>query len=252
MSERGVESPGVRGDPVAPSRRPGPPARRGGNPWQVVAIIAIVAATAGWTAAGILAFREPSTAAVESPTDSFDPNATDDSSIPPVADTHDAPELEAFLPTELNGNALQLQSWDGSGVLTDDTWSASMTSFLTAAGKKPADLRVAQAYDPNEAIDASIGLYRVDGVAAGPLRDALIAAWKGDYPDMKVSEVTLGGKTVTKAEFGQDAPNSFMYLRDDMVYDIETADDAIATAALAALPASGASSAPAVSASPAP
>ena len=100
MSERGVQPPGVQGDPIAPSRRPGPPARRGGNPWQVVAIIAIVAATAGWTAAGILAFREPSTAAVESPTDSFDPNATDDSSIPPVADTHDAPELEAFLPTE--------------------------------------------------------------------------------------------------------------------------------------------------------
>jgi hypothetical protein len=223
-----------------------------------LAIVALVAATAGWTTVAVLALRSPTTAAAPSPAASIDPNPTDEESIPPVADTHDAPELESLVPTQLNGTALQVQSWNGEGILTDDAWSTSMTAFLTKAGKAPADLHVAQAYDPDQALDVSVGVYRASGVGAAALRDALVAAWKGDYPDMKVTQVTLGGKQVTKGDFGADTISSYLYLRDDVVFDIETSDEAIATAALAALPAPGASRAPAsgapstVPASPAP
>lgn len=251
MRERGVQSRRVRPGPVVPPRRPGPPPRRSdGNFWQVLAIVALVAATAGWTTVGVLVLRPGPSAEAEVPIESFDPEATEDSEVPPVADTHDAVELESLLPATLNGTALVAQSWDGDGLLTDDPWSTSMTAFLTAACKLPVDLHVAQSYDPNSALDASIGVYKVDGVDATALSDALIAAWKGDYPEMTVSQVKVGGKDVTKGDFGEDTITSYLYVRGDVVYDVESSDEEIATAALAALPEPDASAAPATSGSP--
>ena len=245
MRERGVQSRRVKQDRVDPVRRPGPPPRDGGNFWQVLAIVALIAATAGWTTVGVIALRPSSpVTALASPSDSFDPNASIDSSVPPAVDTHDAPELEAYLPAVLTGTPLVSQSWSGDGILTDDAWSTSMKAFLTTAGKTSTDLRVGQAYDPNQALDVSIGVYRVAGVQATPLRDALVTAWKGDYPDMTVTQVTLGGKAVTKGGFGQDTASSYLYMRGDLVFDIETTDEKIATAALAALPVPGAPGAP--------
>ena len=56
-----------------------------------------------------------------------------------------------------------------------------------------------------------------------------------------MTTATLAGKEVTKADFGQDAIASYLYLQGDDVFDIETSDEALATAALAALPKPGAS-----------
>ncbi len=255
MRERGTQSRRVRPGPVVPHGRPGPPPQRSagnGNFWQVLAIVALVAATAGWTTVAVLALRPgPSADTALAPVGkSFDPEATDDTEAPPIADTHDALELESLLPAKLNETALQPQSWDGDGLLTDDPWSLSIAAFLAAACKVPADLHVAQAYDPNQVIDAAVLAYKVDGVAATALRDALIAAWKGDFPEMTVSEVTVGGKDVTKGEFGEDTITSYLYVNGDVVYDIESSDEAIATAALAALPEGGAAPDPATSAQP--
>ena len=244
VRERGVQSRRVNAGKVEAVRRSDLPPQGGSNFWQVLAIVALIAATAGWTTVGVIALRAPSSAALGSPTDSFDPNASEDLSVPPVAETHDAPDLEALLPTAINGTTLEIQSWTGDGILTDDAWSTSVTAFLTTQGKTPADLAVAQGYDPNQVLDGSVGVYRATGVAATALRDALVAAWKGDYPDMTITQVTLGGKEVTKGGFGADTASSFLYIRDDVVFDIESTDEAIATAALAALPLPGASGAP--------
>jgi hypothetical protein len=252
VRERGVQSRRVRPGQVEPVRRPGPPrGPSGGNFWQVLAIIALIAATAGWTTVGVLALRPGPSAEAEIPEESIDPFASEDAEEPSFADTHDAVELEPLLPTTLSGTALQLQSWDGDGVMTDDAWSMSMTAFLTATCKVPADLHVAQSYDPNQ-IDGSISVYKVDGVDPTALRDALIAAWKSDYPEMKVTEVDLDGKDLTKGDFGDDTAASYLYVRDDVVYDIESSDETIATTALAALPEPRASAAPPASASDGP
>jgi hypothetical protein len=255
VRERGTQSRRVRPGPVEPHRRPGPPPqqRSGGNSnfWQVLAIVALVAATAGWTTVAVLALRPDPSAVAEAPIEeSFDPEATDDTEVPPVADTHDAPELEALLPSTLSGAALTAQSWDGGGYLVDDPWSASMTAFLAAACKTPADLHVAQSYDPNQGIDALLYVFKVDGLEGAAVRDALLAAWKGDYPDMTVSQVELGGKQITKGEFGEDV-HSYLYVSGDYVFDIETADESLAAEVLAGLPAPSGSPEPASSASPA-
>lgn len=252
MRERGVQSRRVRPGPVEPARRPGPPpGPSNGNFWQILAIIALIAATAGWTTVAVLALR-PASPEAQAPVESFDPNASDGSEVPPVADTHDAVAMEALLPTTVSGTALQIQSWNGDGVLADDPWSTAMSAFLTSSCKTPADLHLAQGYDANEALDISIGVYTVDGVAPTTLRGALIEAFKGDSPDMKVSQVTLGGKEITKGDFGPDVPTSYLWVQEDAVYDIESSDEAIATAALAALPTPPASASPGASDSSAP
>jgi len=258
VRERGVQSRRVRPGSVGPASRKGPPTPTRGNIWQAIAIVAIIAATAGWTTVAVLALR-PATGAVAeaSASDVADASASDDtSSEPPVADTHDAVEMEALLPTLVSGTTLQTQSWTGDTILGDDTFSTAMTKFLTDAGKKSEDMRVAQAYDPAQTLDVTVTAYRVPGVKATAIRDALIAAWKVDYPDLKVTDVTLAGKQGTKADFGQDAIASYLFLQDDVVFDIETGDQTLATAAVAALPkpgsipAGGASARPSTSPAP--
>jgi len=246
VRERGVQSRRVKAGPVGPARRPAPPSRGGGNLWQALAIVALIAATAGWTTVAVLALRPSGTVV---PTDSTAPNAAADASDPPDVPSHDVPDLEAVLPTALNGTALDVQSVTGDdGLIGGDEWSTAMTKFLTSVAKQPADLGYAFASDPAASVDVSIGAYQVTGVEAPPLRDALIEGWKGLAPTVKISQVTLGGKEVTKGDDGTDYPFSYLYVRDNVVYEIYTSDESVATAALAALPVPGA---PAASHSPA-
>jgi len=246
VRERGVQARRARadGDPLTPV-----PAASGGRFWRNLAVIALIAATAGWTTVAVIALRPPSAAvAVASPSD--EPLPSDDASLEPPIESHEVDELEALLPATLNGTSLTRESWTGETILGDDNWSTSLTSFLTKAGKAPTDLQASQAYDPAGSLDLSAGAFRVAGVKATDLRDAMIGAWKGDYPDLKVSSTTIGGLQVTTGDFGDGSVNTYWYVRDDVVFDIETGDAAIAKAALAALPAAGAPLGPSPSASP--
>ncbi len=249
MRERGVQSRSVRPGPVEPNQRPDPAPGSGTNVWQVIAIIALLVATAGWTTVAVIAIRPAAQATVATPLPSDDPNAVDPSAVDPSAppDSHDAPALEALLPTQLSGAVLDVQSWNGDAWLALDP---SLTDFLKTAGKTSTDLTVAQAYDPTGVFTGTMGIYKVTGVEPAMLRDALLAAWKGDSTDLKVSTVKIAGKDVTKGDFGPDINASFLYLRDGAVYDIETSDEAVVAAALAAIGNPGASGAPASSAAP--
>jgi hypothetical protein len=252
VRERGVQSRRVR-DSKEAAHGSGP-GSRGTNAWQAIAIIALLAATAGWTTVAVIALRGSNTGsgapvAESSDSPSDDPNAVDEESAPPVADTHDAPDLEAALPIAVNGVDLQTQSVTGSGLLTDDEWSTTVTKFLTDAGKTAADLQFAQAYDADQSIDGSFEVYRVAGIEGTKLRDALINAWKGDFPDLKLTDVTVGGQKMLRGEFDADTPASYLYVRGDEVFDIWTNDEKIAAAGIAALPAPGASRPPRPSAS---
>lgn len=237
-------NPGAGPDTRPPAPRMTPPrSSRGAGYWPAIAIIAIVVATAGWTTVAVMALNQSSPeAAVQSQEplssddslSSFDDtgaNASDaNSSDAPVDDSHDVPELEKLLPTQIAGVALTAQSWTGDSLLSDgDPWSDSITKFLTSVGKTPTDLTAAQAFDSTESTDNSVGVFRLAGIATDKLRDAMIAAWKDSYPEIVVSTVKLDGTEVTKGDFGQDAINSYWFIKDDVVYDIETSDEAVAT-----------------------
>jgi hypothetical protein len=216
-----------------------PPSRSSLNLWQAIAIIALIAATAGWTTAIVLATRQPSVAeASASPPDVGGDVPSDEETAPPVADTHDAPRLEALLPTAMQDTPLQVESWTGNAILNDDAYSDSLRSFLNGQAKAADDLLEAQAYDPTAGLDFSIAVYQLPGVAPDKLRDALIAAWKVDPEVSKVpvSTVTIDGKTVTRMDFPEDTADSYLYVRDDVVFDIETSDETLVTKAIQGLP----------------
>lgn len=247
MRERGVQARRARAaDGELP---PTPPRASGLRFWQVLAVVALIAAIAGWTTVAAIALRPaPAPEALASPTDAPAPTdelaPTDDASLEPAVESHEVADLEALLPAELNGTSLTRESWTGDTILGDDSWSSSVTTFLTTAGKTAADLQASQAYDSSGALDLSAGAFRVAGLDAAALRDAMIEAWKGDYPDLKVAHTTIGGLALTTGDFGEGAVNSYWYVRDGVVFDIETSDPLVAQAAFAALPAAGASPAP--------
>ena len=240
-----------------------PSSRSSLNLWQAIAIVALIAATAGWTTAIVLATRQGTVAeASASPTDDTGDIPSDGDTAPPVAETHDAPQLEALLPTTIQDpttkqdTALQIESWNGTAILNDDAYSDSLRSFLNGQEKTADQLLEAQAYDGTAALDFSVAVYQLAGVAPDKLRDALIAAWKVD-PDVSsvpVSTVTIDGKTLTKMDFPEDTADSYLYVRpeDGVVFDIESSDVAIVTKALQELPKAGSTPRPSTSGSGSP
>ena len=240
MQDRDPSSRRVVGGSVEPvsGRDTRPPGGR--DFWQVLAIVALIVATAGWTTVAVLATREPAAVVGNAPEATFDPNTGQDGSPEPIELTHDAPALEALLPAELDGTPLEIQSWTGDALLADDPWSTSITTFLSGYGKIPADLEVAQGHDATQVLEGSIGVYRATGIPGTAMRDALLAAWKGDFTDMTVEQLTLSGVEITKGGFGPDTAASYLYVRGELVYDIETTDDVVASAALASLVEGGA------------
>lgn len=250
MRERGVQYRRVR---ETEDGRPARPPDGGLRFWQVLAVVGLIAATAGWTTAAVLALRPssgPAVVAEASPSDEVLPS--DEPSLEPPVESHAAADLEALLPADVNGTSLTRESWTGDTFLGDDSWSTSITSFLTTAGKTVADIQASQAYDATGTLDLSAGAFRVAGVGGTELRDAIIAAYKGDYPDLKLSKKTIGGLEVTNGDFGDGSVASYWYVRDNVVFDIETSDPAIAEAAFAALPAPGTTGATAAPSSIAP
>jgi len=249
VRERGVQSRRVSESKEA-ARRPAPTSSAT-NTWQIIAIIALLAATAGWTTVAVIALRGPSTpAAVTDATESPDPADLVDPSEEPEVIPHDAPELEAVLPTTVNGVALQTKSAAGADLITEDAYGESLKAFLTSVGKAPADLHWAQAIDDAGALDGVFNVWSVAGVDGTKLRDTLVEAWKADYPDLKVTDVTVDGQAMQSVVFDTETPPSYLYVRGEQFYDIWTGDAKIAAAGIAALPAPGASGAPAASAAP--
>jgi hypothetical protein len=243
VRERGVQA--RRAREADGDRRPRPP-DNGLRFWQVLAVVGLIAATAGWTTAAVIAFRPSATPPVVAEASPSEEEAvpSDDASLEPPIESHQAADLEALLPANVNGTSLTRESWTGDTVLGDDNWSTSITTFLATAGKTAADLQASQAYDAAGTLDLSAGVFRATGIAGTALRDALIAADKGDYPDLKVADTTIGGLAVKTGDFGEGSVETYWYVRGDVVFDIETGDPSIAQAALAALPEPGASAAP--------
>jgi hypothetical protein len=249
VRERGVQSRRVSESKEA-ARRPAPTSSAT-NTWQIIAIIALLAATAGWTTVAVIALRGPSApAAVADATESPDPADLEEESEPPEVIPHDAPELEAVLPTTVDGVALQSKSAAGADLITEDAYGEALRAFLTSVGKAPEDLHWAQAIDEAGALDGVFNVWRVAGVPGTKVRDTLIEAWKADYPDLKVTDVTVDGQSMQSVIFDTETPPSYLYVRGEQFYDIWTGDPKIAAAGIAALPAPGGSAAPGASAAP--
>ena len=141
-----------------------------------------------------------------------------------------APELEAVMPTDIGGTPLTIQSNSATEIFGDDPSSRALGARIRAIGGTLEELQVAQAYDDTGSILASIVGFRLPDADGAKLRAAIVETWLSAGNDgVTTSTVELGGKSLTKIDYGDDGTVEYVYGKDDYVIVIDTSDVAIAT-----------------------
>ncbi len=181
---------------------------------------------------GTIAAGAPDAGLSEEPSDGELPSDEAGASESPAA-----PELEAAIPATIGDVALQTDSVTGVDVLGDDPGARAITAALRADGHTPADLLVAYASDETGASDLSITALAVDGMGEKALRKLVLEAWlPSTTAGVTTAPVTVGGRAVTKVDYGDQGPLDYVLSNDGKVFIVSTADAALAAEALKALP----------------
>jgi hypothetical protein len=157
-----------------------------------------------------------------------------------------APELEAMLPRTIGDTTpgaspgatvtLTIDSASATDVFGQDPSSRALAARIRSLGKTLDDLQVAQAFDETGAVDVAILGFRLPGADGAKLRAAILETWLSSTAEgVKTTTPTLGGKQVTKVDYGDGSAFEYVYAKGDVVIDIETSDEAIATEVIAGL-----------------
>jgi hypothetical protein len=194
---------------------------------------------AGLSSAGSTAVRPSPTIRTPVPIPSSDvgsPSAAA-SDGPAPTPVHAVPDLEAMVPKVVGGTTLTTQSTLGTaGLGSDPAIQDALVSFLSKLGKAPADLQAAEGYDDSGLSDLGVFAYRVSGVTGAALRQAIIDSYvAADPSSTTTAPATIGGKQVTHISYGSGGSDDYVYVKGDVVFDVATADPALANKALAAI-----------------
>jgi len=201
------------------------------GPADLAAITRAVAAAMGDETAAGTAGAQPTDEALGSE----EPGGSGEASGEP-APSSVAPELEAKLPKSAGGTPLTVQSASADTIFGTDPNSRALSARIRAMGAQLSDLQIAQAYDDTGTIDLSIIGFRLPGKDGAALRAAVIETWlSADVAGVTKSEVTLGGKKMTKIDYGDEGTTEYVYSSADYVIVIDTSDTAIATEVAAAI-----------------
>ena len=236
MQERGTQFRAARVRPGGDEQGPPRPDRF----WSIVAIVAIVLATAGWTTTGVLLLtgRADSAGALFASAEPTDEAAipSDLASEPDDVSSHEAPALEALLPATLEGTPLSSQSWTGENVfLPQDPWSTAMRAFVAKKQLDVAGFSIARTQDPDGGLDLTIDALQLTGTTPATLMEGMTAAFTAADDSFKTAPTTIAGKKVWKGVSTQTTLLSFWLPGNGVVFDVETEDAALATAAIRAL-----------------
>jgi hypothetical protein len=115
-----------------------------------------------------------------------------------------------------------------------NAFSEVLKGILARAGKTPADLSFANAQDPTGALGVEVGAFRVRGLGAPKLRDAIVRSSRPNAPGLAVTSAVVGGKRVTKVVYASGA-TLYLYPNRDVVYYVGTQNAALAARILARL-----------------
>jgi hypothetical protein len=150
---------------------------------------------------------------------------------------HAAPALEAALPDSAAGVKLSRASFLGTDVLSTDAPSKALTAAITALGRKPADLSIAEGFDASGARDWYVDVFELRGVSGNALGTAIRSAWIGaGASNVTSTSSTIGGKRVTRLDRGSGAAPDTVYVHGSRVWDVSSSDPAVVSAVLAKLP----------------
>ena len=156
-----------------------------------------------------------------------DAGASDDlaSDIP---EAHDAADLEALLPKTVAGATLTSQSTKGLNGLGDDSATQALVARLKSLGKSADDVEIAEAYDPNGAVDADIVAFRVKGLGSAALLDALTQSWlAAGASGVTTTQQTIAGRKVTVIDYGDGSSADYVWEQGDAVIDLVTSDPTV-------------------------
>ena len=153
-----------------------------------------------------------------------------------------APELEAVLPTSIVDRTaagspppeipLTVFSSSATEIFGQDPGSRALAARVRALGGTVEQLQIAQAYDETGSIDLSIIAFRLPKVDLAKLRSAILETWLGATAEgVKQTTLTLGGKSLTKVDYGDGATTVYVYAKNDYVVVLDTSDLDIATQA---------------------
>ena len=157
--------------------------------------------------------------------------------VPAFSFPSEVKDLEARLPSQVNGVTLVKYSWNGPDFLASGSDTQDVQELLNQLGKQPTDISVAFAGDPNGDLDVTIGAFRVGGAEANPLLGAFLGSIRKASPEDQFNQLNLGGKNVTQVvEPGDDAATVYVYASGDTLFYVQSGDQALAAAALEALP----------------
>ena len=161
------------------------------------------------------------------------PSATDNGSAPNVSlSPGSAPELEAMLPSTVNGVAFARTSFGGAAMPAGmPIGSGDLATFLQQNGKTLADVNIAMATPTDTAKAATFVMaFQVKGVDGAKLADALGATTGND-----LTKATVGGKQVLQA--GVSGMGVVLYVKGDVVfYILALGETSLTDGILAALP----------------
>lgn len=163
------------------------------------------------------------------------PSASEGPSPTPA---HLVPDLEKAVPDTIGSVALTKQSFLGTtGLAGTDPSSQALVAKLATLGKKPADFQIAAGYDQSGTSDLQVFAFRVSGIKGPVLGQAIVDSYQAaGVAAVTVTKVTISGKAVTHFAYGTADADDWVYVHDDIVYDVGSVDADIAAQALAALP----------------
>jgi hypothetical protein len=180
----------------------------------------------------------PASLALESPAPESSAAASEAPLGSPEA-TVVSPELDALLPKEIAGTPFIVQTYLATDVFGTDAGSQAVTAGLRELGKTPADVELAEAYDQDQAMDLYLFAFRLPDADPESLRSLVLNSWLvSNAEGVTTEEVELGGKTVTRVDYGDDTPDAFVYSLGDVVVIIHSGSEGLAAQAAEALPTS--------------
>ena len=162
-------------------------------------------------------------------------NPATTTTVPHRGATHAAPDLEALLPDTIDGMPLATASTTGAVVFGGNAFGSAMTRFLAAHGKKPGDLRFANARSSPSARELELGVFQVRGLAGTTLLRAIVASSRPNAPGLTSSRATLSGKPVTRVAY-PGGSTLYLYAHDGDVFYVGTQREPLAAKVVAALP----------------
>jgi hypothetical protein len=165
------------------------------------------------------------------------PSSSAGPSLPAVTASHADPALEALLPAEVSGTAMQRSSATLAALLASGGDRTAVDAFLKGLGKSESDGTYAAAFDLTNTVGGGIFAFKIAGVNADVLLPAIVSVEQSDLgAGATTKQATVGGKSVTVVSVGTGVNDTeWVYGRDDVVFVIHAADEAHAATFLQAL-----------------